>query len=130
MARADPIQVDGLRSLQAALKAVEKGAPREAGKAIRKALEPVELVASSRTPTDTGLLQRSNRVTVRGVSKVAIVNKQPYANAIHWGRKRNRGVPSVIKARPFIYDTVQEQREVIGRTVIREIELFISRELP
>lgn len=108
---------------------MEKGAPRELNKAIVTAMAPVALVAAARTPRDTGRLQASNRVASRG-ARVVLRNTQPYAMAIHWGRRQVQGVPSVIKGRPWMWDTLQEQRDEAGRTVIREIDRFITRKAP
>lgn len=124
-----PVKVEGLADLRRALRDLEKKAPRELNKALRLAMEPVELVASSRTPRDTGRLQQSNRVAVRG-TRVVLRNTQPYANTIHWGRKTLRGSPSVVEPRPWLYQTLQEQRGAIGALVIREVERFIEREIP
>lgn len=113
---------------------MERSAPRELNKAVKAAMEPVELVASARTPRgDTGRLQASNRVVTRG-AKVVLVNRQPYANTIHWGRltAKNTGRPvvSVVKGRPWLYDTLMEQRDEVGRRVIRSIEVFVQRNTP
>lgn len=130
---ADAVRIEGLNELRRALRDMERTAPRELNKALKEAMEPVELVASSRTPRDSGRLQGSNRVVTRG-AKVVLQNRQPYANTIHWGRKvaRNTGraVPSVVKGRPWLYDTLQEQRDEVGRRVIRSIEVFIERNTP
>lgn len=117
---------------------MERTAPRELNKALKQAMEPVELVASSRTPRGTsGVLQRSNRVVAKG-NRVVLQNRAPYANTIHWGRSTwpsvRSGAPpsgrtkhaSVVKARPWLYDTLKEQEREIGRRVIRSIELFLE----
>lgn len=112
---------------------MEKDAPRELNRAVKDAMEPVELVASARTPRASGRLQQANRVAVKG-ARVVLQNRQPYANAIHWGRltakPHGRPVTSIIRPRPWLYDTLMEQREEIGRRVIRSVEVFIERRVP
>lgn len=121
---------------------MERTAPRELNKALKEALIPVELVASARTPRgSTGNLQASNRIATRG-SKVVLQNTQPYSNAIHWGRKvwpslRSAPPPSgrakrasVIKPNQWLYDTLKEQEDEVGRRVIKSIEVFIERQVP
>lgn len=131
---ADAVRIEGLNELRKALRDMERTAPRELNKAVKEAMIPVELVASARTPRgSTGTLQASNRVVTRG-AKVVLQNRAPYANTIHWGRKvaRNTGRPvaSKVAARPWLYDTLKEQEDEIGRRVIKSIEVFIERQVP
>jgi hypothetical protein len=126
----DAIEVHGLREFRKALRDMESAAPRELNKALKTALEPVELVASSYTPRgDTGALQASNKVTTKG-DKVVFRNAKPYANTLHWGRKTLRGVPSVVTKRPWFTGALYYQRDEIGRIMIREVEQFIDRLAP
>jgi hypothetical protein len=131
---ADAVRIEGLNELRRALRDMERTAPRELNKAVKEAMQPVELVASARTPRgDTGNLQASNRITTKG-ARVVLQNTAPYANTIHWGRKvaKNTGRPvvSIVKGRPWMYDTLMEQRDEVGRRVIRSIEIFIERQVP
>lgn len=127
---AEAVRVEGLRELRRALKDMESSAPRELNKALRQAMEPVELVASSYTPRgSTGNLQSSNQVATRG-DRIVLRNRLPYANTLHWGRKTLRGVPSVVKRRPWFTGALYYQRDEIGRIMIRETERFIERRLP
>lgn len=128
------IRIDGLRELRRGLKAVEKAAPRELNKALKKAgTEQVLPKANASTPRLSGVLAGANRVTTKG-DRVLFRNAKPYANTQHWGRKRlTRGgvtFPSVVQPRPYFSAAVIGQSDEITELVFREIERFIERQVP
>lgn len=132
MSRDAAIRVDGLRELRRALNQMEKGAPKQLNAALKEAAEPVELVASSRAPRDQGGIQTSGRVATRG-DRLIFRNTQPYANAVHWGRKQwprtghPRAVPSVVKPNPWLYDAVIDQSDVIVRVIRDEVDRWMAQ---
>lgn len=130
-----PVEIEGLRELRRGLRSVERSAPRELNKQLVRALEPVELVASARTPRGvSGDLQASNRLATSG-DVIKLINTQPYANANHWGRnywpnqRHARRTPSKVTAKRWLYDTLMEQRPFITRTVDTELDRFIQRQI-
>lgn len=119
------VEVKGLRDLRKALAAMDKKAPRELNKALKKAgTDLVLVVADSDTPADSGSLRDANRVTTKG-NAVIFRNTKPYANTIHWGRK-TRGV---VTPTPYFAAAVVTQSSQIEAFVYREIEAFVAREV-
>ncbi len=127
------VEVKGLRDLRRSLAAMDKKAPRELNKALKKAgTDLVLVVADSDTPADSGSLRDQNRVTTKG-NAVIFKNTKPYANTIHWGRKtlKRGGVkyPNVVTPTPYFAAAVVTQSRQIEAFVYREIEAFVAREV-
>lgn len=108
-ARGPSLEVQGLRTLRAQLKA--------AGVSLQDLkdahAEVADLVIARarftpRTARSTGALAASVRGS--GTQSAAVVRaggaRLPYANAIHWGWRARR-----IKAQPWLYDAAQDSRE-------------------
>lgn len=84
------ISIEGLRAFQRDVKTTQPGLRRDVPKAMQKAAEEVALPASrALTPSRTGRLRASERVSARGIG-VAITSRVPYANVIHWGGTTGR----------------------------------------
>lgn len=122
----DGIHTTGVKELRRRLRTIESKAPAELNRALKSALEPVQFVAQVKAPRgESGELQVSTRLTTKG-SELVFRNPKPYAKTIHWGRKQLRGHSSPVKGRPWLWDTLVEQREEILRRTSDEIESFIE----
>lgn len=90
-ARGLGIWVEGMESLQRALKEVDPNIRKEMRKELRTAARPVLATARTLTPRGpTGNLQRSLKVSVTN-NGIALGSRLPYANLIHWGGSTGKG---------------------------------------
>jgi hypothetical protein len=120
-----PMRVEGVDDFVRGIRELERVAPIEVNDELAEVAERTILpVAEKYTPVGDGRSGTPGRlkagtkiVKVRGVP--AFVNKQPYANTQHWGRKTRGAVTGARFVPRAVKDTIGE--------VTREIEERLSR---
>lgn len=84
------VRVEGLKELRRDLRLIEKDLPRDLGRTMKTAVEPVASKAAGLAPVLTGRLARSVKPSAQGTN-AAIRSRLPYANVIAWGGTTGRG---------------------------------------
>jgi phage gpG-like protein len=84
------IKIEGLKELRRDLKTIEQGLPRELGRTMKIAVQPVARLAASLAQKKTGALAASVKASVAGTN-AAIRSRLPYANVQAWGGTTGRG---------------------------------------
>lgn len=132
------VSVEGLRELQAALRAAGgPGLVRLLTVANKNAATVVVTRARPEVPTLTGRLASSVRATGtqrKGVARAGSA-RVPYAAAIHWGRKiGNVGRPpgnrygfNPIAGRPFLTSALESSWPQVVRQYNNEIDALVAK---
>jgi HK97 gp10 family phage protein len=115
------VSIEGLNKLLRALEQMDEQAKADFKAAGLKAAEPVIARARQEVPVRSGALQGSIRsaLTSRGVRIRAGSKKVPYANAIHFGQKRDRRDEAyrfrrvAIKPNPFMFRAVDATKDEV-----------------
>lgn len=122
----DPIRVEGLRELQAALKRIDGESQKQLRVALNNAAEGIASDARRRVPTRTGKARASIRATSsQRESRVSGGKKAvPYYSWLDYGGKTGIG-KSVVrpfkKAGRYLYPAYHDQRDEMLASLTREI---------
>ncbi len=122
----EPIRVEGLRELQAALKRLDGESQKALRVALNKAVEAIADDARSRVPTRTGKARASIRATSsQREARVSAGKKSvPYYGWLDYGG--TTGIGGSVqrpfrKAGRYLYPAYADQREDMLKTLSREI---------
>lgn len=114
-----PLQIEGLRETQRALRRLEPDLRKQFREdAFKRVALVVAREAAVLAPKRTGRLAGSLRGTTSGF-KAVVRSPLPYANVIHWGgttgrgHSRSRPGATRIKRTEFVLRAAEQKREVI-----------------
>lgn len=123
-----PVRVTGPEQFSAAIRRLERDLPVEVDALVTEAAEETLPTVREYTPVGSGrsgppgrLRDATTVVKVRG--RPGFMNRQPYANTEHWGRRR-RGV---VRGTRFVVKAVEASRPLIEQTIERGLNRLLSR---
>lgn len=132
MSKTAAVKVQGLRELQAALKAAEDGAQKELRVALNRAAELVARGAARRVPTKTGRAKASLRAqSGQREAKVAGGSKKAaYYGWLEFGGRIGRDKATrrpFVQGGRYLWPSYAAQREQVARVIADELEALMKR---